>query len=78
MSGGPSGKSRWSAGTLGSKMEELKGRFFAAGIEDPSTDVEVILSWALGWDRARLHAHTEEAFPMDAEAQVMQHIVRHA
>ena len=73
MNGVALSKTRWSIGSLGWALEDMKRRFFAAGIENPDTDAKAILCWVLGWDRARLHAHPEktlsaEAAPRAAEA----------
>ena len=65
-------KMRWPAGSLGEKLDELKRRFFSAGIENPSTDAETILCRALGWDRARLYAHPEDILSGEAAPRVAE------
>ena len=52
--------------TVGAILEEASRRFELRGISSPRLDAEVLLGWALGLDRARLLAHTDE--PVDAGA----------
>ena len=47
-------------------LRELRRRFRAAGIESAQSDAGALLCRALGWDRARLHAHAGEWLPEDA------------
>ncbi len=72
MSAVPLEKKCWPAGSLGEKLDELKRRFSAAGIENPATDAAAILCRALGWDRARLHAHPKDILPGEAASRVAE------
>ncbi len=72
MNGLSLSEKRRSPGSLGAMLEEMKRRFSAAGIDNPFTDAEAILCWALGWDRARLHARPDEILPDEAAPRVAE------
>ncbi len=64
--------------TIASLLREGSQALAAAGIPTPSADTEVLLAHLMTCDRARLHAHSEEAVAREVEVDYREGITRRA
>lgn len=56
--------------TVGDAAVQLRRQLKGAGVENPSGEADLLLAWALGWERAHVHARPEAPLPDEAAGRL--------